>query len=74
MNYGGEFPGVRNVFIIMIFVSLLLSLLICVVLTGVCWNYDGSVEHNRKWLPLGSHYGAFFYCSFFIPCTLFSIP
>jgi hypothetical protein len=43
------------VIIFMKFVSLLLSLLVWVVLAGVCWNYGGSVEHNYKWLSLGSH-------------------
>ena len=26
----------------------------------LCWNYGGSVEHNRKWILRGSHCGARF--------------
>ena len=34
-----------------------------------CWNYGGSVEHNRKWILRGSHCGTHFIVpsSFFTP-------
>ena len=69
MNYGGELPGVRNIFYICFITSFPSHLhCACVGVLELQWQ----CQAQQQMVIAGQPLQCLFYCYFFILCTLFS--